>query len=258
MVVEVVETVLKRDRLIVLSGLAIIVGLAWAYMVYLALDMQKMTMEMTMPRMQMWGIVDFGMMFIMWSVMMVAMMIPSATPMILTFATLKRQRQKEQSPLLPIALFVLGYLIIWFTFSALATVAQWVLHSTALLSPMMVSSSPILGGVLLVAAGVFQWTPLKHACLGHCRTPIGYFMTEWQEGNRGALMMGLQHGKFCTGCCWLTMALLFVAGVMNLLWVAVIAGFVLIEKIAPAGGWVSRVAGLLLVGWGAWMIVGFL
>jgi predicted metal-binding membrane protein len=144
-------------------------------------------------------------------------------------------------------------LVLWTLFSALAAVAQWGLHSAALLSPMMVGTSPILGGVLLLAAGIFQWTPLKHVCLRHCRTPLGFIMTEWQEGRWGAFRMGLKHGSYCVGCCWFLMALLFVAGVMNLAWVAVIAAFVLLEKVVPAGPWVGRIAGVVLVGWGLWM-----
>jgi predicted metal-binding membrane protein len=132
----------------------------------------------------------------------------------------------------------------------LATLAQWGLHSAALLSPMMVSTSPILGGLVLLAAGGFQWTPLKYTCLTHCRSPLGFLMTDWREGHRGALIMGLQHGMYCVGCCWFLMALLFVAGVMNLLWVAAIAAFVLVEKVVPRGDLVGRVAGggLVLAG----------
>jgi len=129
----------------------------------------------------------------------------------------------------------------------LATLAQWGLHSAALLSPMMVSTSPFLGGMLLLAAGLFQWTPLKYACLTHCRSPLSFLMTDWREGHRGALIMGLRHGSYCTGCCWFLMALLFVAGVMNVLWVATITAFVLIEKVAPRGDVVGRVAGVVLV-----------
>jgi predicted metal-binding membrane protein len=132
---------------------------------------------------------------------------------------------------------------------------MWGLHTAALLSPMMVSTSPLLGGALLVVAGAFQWSPLKRVCLTHCRTPLGFLMGEWREGTWGALRMGLRHGSYCVGCCWVLMALLFVTGVMNLLWVAAIAAFVLVEKVAPAGPWLSRVTGLLLAGGGAWVVV---
>ena len=209
-----------------------------------------------LPRMQTWGIVDLVLMFVMWSVMMVAMMVPSAAPMILVFAKVERNNRNSQSPFAPTAAFVFGYLVIWTAFSAVATLAQWGLHSAALLSPMMVSTSQVVGGGLLIAAGVFQWTPLKRACLVHCRSPLHFFMSEWRDGTSGALKMGSHHGAFCVGCCWVLMALLFVVGVMNLLWVAAIAAFVLIEKMVPRGEMVGRVAGVALVAAGVTILAG--
>ena len=211
--------------------------------------------EMAMPQMQTWTLVELVLLFVMWTVMMVAMMVPSAAPMVLMFANVQRRRQQQQRPFVPTSVFLIGYLVVWTVFSIIATFAQWGLHTAALLSPMMISTSSFLGGVLLLVAGIFQWTPLKHACLKHCRSPLGFFTAEWREGTRGALIMGLRHGSYCTGCCWALMALLFVAGVMNLFWVAIIAVFVLIEKIVPKGHWVSRATGLLLIGWGIWMVV---
>jgi predicted metal-binding membrane protein len=186
----------------------------------------------------------------MWAVMMVAMMTPSAAPMILTFAAVNRRRQAQQGRLVPTAVFVLGYLLVWSGFSIVATLAQWGLHTAALLSPMVVVTSPVVGGLLLIAAGIFQWTPLKSTCLTQCRSPLGFLMTDWREGTWGALVMGLRHGSYCVGCCWVLMALLFVAGVMNLLWVAAIAVLILVEKVLPRGELVSRVAG------GAFMLAG--
>ena len=243
------EAVLRRDRMIVLSGLVGISTLAWVYMGYLAWDMghMHMAMDMAMPHMQVWGVLEIILLFVMWAVMMVAMMVPTAAPMILMFATINRRRQAQQQPFVPTAIFLAGYILVWTGFSVVATLVQWGLHAAALLSPMMVSSSPILGGILLLAAGIFQWTPLKYACLRHCRSPLGFLMTEWREGRRGALQMGLRHGGYCTGCCWFLMGLLFVAGVMNLLWVAAITVFILVEKVAPRGEWVGRIAGALLV-----------
>jgi predicted metal-binding membrane protein len=253
----VLERIFERDRAVVFGGLVGLTALAWAYIVYLAWGMKGMAMEVAMPQMQSWGVVDFVLMFVMWAVMMVAMMVPSAAPMVLVFATVNRRRNLEhRRPLVPMGAFLFGYLVVWTAFSALATLAQWGLQAAALLSPTMVSTSALLGGVLLVAAGVFQWTPLKHACLAHCRSPIGFIMSEWRDGTEGALAMGLRHGAYCVGCCWFLMGLLFVAGVMNLLWVAVIAAFVLIEKVAPKGHLVGRTAGLLLVGLGVWMAAG--
>jgi predicted metal-binding membrane protein len=251
------EALLKRDRAFVIAGLVGIATISWVYMFHLAREMGTSTgMEMSVPRMQGWGAVDFVLMFIMWSVMMVAMMTPSAAPMILTYSRVNRQRHEQRSPLMATGAFLAGYLVVWTGFSAVATLAQWELHRAALLSPMMVSNSPLLGGTLLIGAGVFQFTPLKRACLAHCRSPLGFFMTEWREGTRGAFLMGIRHGAFCVGCCWLLMALLFVAGVMNLLWVAGIAAFVLVEKIVPAGHWVSLAIGLCVIAGGLWMVTG--
>jgi predicted metal-binding membrane protein len=238
---------LKRDRVVVVSGLAGISVLAWAYIIYLAWNMQHMEMEMAMPQMQAWSVVDLVLLFAMWAVMMVAMMVPSTAPLILIFAATNRKRKERKDPFVRTAVFLTGYLLVWTGFSALATMAQWGLHSVALLSPMMKSTSSILGGVLMVAAGIFQWTPFKNACLAHCRSPLGFVMAHWREGTRGALTMGLEHGSYCVGCCWFLMALLFVAGVMNLLWVAIIAAFVLAEKVLPRGDLVGRVAGGMLV-----------
>jgi predicted metal-binding membrane protein len=243
------EAILKRDRLIVLGGLVGISALAWAYIVYLTSHMgsMDMAMDMTMPRMQTWGLVDLVLLFVMWSVMMVAMMVPTAASMILVFAKIQRQRRQQERPYVPTGIFLSGYLLVWTGFSVLATCAQWGLHSAALLSPMMVSTSPILGGMILLVAGIFQWTPLKYTCLKYCRSPLSFLITDWREGHRGALLMGLRHGSYCTGCCWFLMALLFVAGVMNLLWVATITVFVLIEKVAPRGDIVGRIVGVVLV-----------
>lgn len=249
-------TVPRRDRVVVLGGLAAVAALSWAYVSYLAADMQSV--GMAMPRMQAWGVADFALTFVMWAVMMVAMMTPSATPMILMFAGVNRRRRQQQLPYAPTGVFLLGYLVVWAGFGVLATVAQGALHTASLLSPMMATTSPILGGVLLLGAGIYQFTPLKRACLRHCRSPLGFILNEWREGRWGAFLMGLKHGGYCAGCCWFLMALLLVAGVMNLLWVAAIAAFILLEKAAPAGYPVGRVAGVMLVGWGVWMVVGVL
>ena len=155
---------------------------------------------------------------------------------------------------MPTGIFLSGYLLVWTAFSALAAVLQWILHARALLSPMMTGTSPFLGGGLLVAAGLFQFTPLKNACLAHCRSPMDFLLTDWRDGKAGAFLMGLKHGAWCAGCCWILMLLLFVAGVMNLFWIAVITVFVLLEKIAPKSGWIGKSAGAVLILWGAWMI----
>ena len=250
-----IEGVLKRDRVIVVSGLAGISFLAWAYMFYLTWDMRntEMHMQRAMSHMQSWGGLELVLLFLMWAVMMVAMMVPSVSPIVLMFATTNRRLYRRQGPFVPTSVFLLGYLVLWTGFSALVTLVQWGLHSAALLSPMMMTTSPILGGALLLTAGIFQCTPLKNACLRHCRSPIGFLMTEWREGTWGAFLMGLRHGAYCTGCCWALMSLLFVTGVMNLLWIAIIAAFVLAEKVIPGGDRVGRAAGVPLIGYGTWM-----
>ena len=248
----VAEIALRRDRIIVVSGLAVIMAVSWAYVSSLASDMQNMDVptELAMPQMQAWGITNFALTFVMWAVMMVAMMTPSAAPMILVFAGINRRRQKQQAPHVSTSVFLLGYLVVWAAFSVLATAAQWGLHAVSLLSPMMVSTSPVLGGILLLGAGIYQWTPFKHACLSKCRSPLGFVLNEWREGRWGAFVMGLKHGSYCTGCCWSVMALLFVAGVMNLVWVAAIAGFILLEKVAPGGRRLGQAAGVLMIAGG--------
>jgi len=209
---------------------------------------------MSGPDAKPWAISAITPLFLMWTEMMVAMMIPSAAPMILIFARVNRQRREQERPFVPSILFLLGYLGVWSAFSLAAALAQWALHGAALLSPMMQSSSPALGGLLLISAGAFQWTPWKRACLNHCRSPLSFLLGDWREGRMGALAMGLRHGAYCTGCCWLLMALLFVSGVMNMLWVAVIAVFVLLEKVLPQGMRFGLAVSFVCIAWGAWMI----
>jgi predicted metal-binding membrane protein len=220
--------------------------------------MSGMDVSMSMPDIRVWRTPDFVLNFAMWAAMQVAMMAPSTAPMILMFAKFSRGCRQGQSPFLDTEVFLLGYLVVWTGFSAVATLVQWGLHSAGLLSPTMVANNPVFGGVMLIATGAFQFSSLKQACLSHCRSPLGFFMTEWREGTRGALTMGLRHGTLCVACCWLLMALMFVAGVMNLLWAAALTVYVLIEKIMPGGQRVSRVVGLLAIGGGAWMVAGAL
>lgn len=250
-----IEAALRRERLTVGAALVVVALLAWGYTAYLARTMDMQGGDMAMPQMAAWSAAMFAFMLVMWFVMMVAMMLPSAAPMILTFAAVQRRRQAQGGALVPSGVFVAGYLLAWAAFSLAATSAQYVLERAALLSPMMGEAVPWLGATLLVGAGLYQFAPLKNVCLEKCRTPLGFIMTEWREGALGALVMGLRHGAYCTGCCWALMALLFVGGVMNLLWVAALAVFVLLEKLAPAGGRLGKAGGVLLIAWGAWIAV---
>jgi len=256
--VTALERLLRRDRAITALGLVAIASLAWFYTILVASmgggGMAGAASHMAMPQDQPWSGVDFLLMFAMWMVMMVAMMLPSAAPMILLFATTNRKRQQAQDPFLHTSFFAGAYVVVWAGFAVIATLANWALHSRSLMTSMMGSALPLWGGGLLIAAGLYQFTPLKLACLNKCRSPLAFLMSEWREGRLGAFVMGLRHGGYCLLCCWALMALLFVLGVMNLAWIALLAAFVLIEKLATSGPWLSRASGLLLIGWGAWMV----
>jgi predicted metal-binding membrane protein len=242
---------LRRDRAIVGAALLAIALVAWLYLVHLSATMPGMDMAdmpgMAMPRAHAWDPLDVGLLFIMWAVMMIAMMVPAAAPMVLTFAMVQRQRQEQDRATVPTVVFLLGYALVWTAYAAVAALAQWRLHEADLLSATMVSTSTRLGGALLLIAGVFQWTPLKQGCLAKCRSPLSFVMTEWREGRTGAFVMGVRHGAYCVACCWALMALLFVAGVMNLLWIAGLAILVLVERVLPGGAAVSRIVGVLLL-----------
>jgi predicted metal-binding membrane protein len=239
---------LRDSRVLIAAALGGVVVLSWLYLFGVAAEMAAMAPDMAMPPM---GARELLLLLAMWWVMMIGMMLPSAAPMILTFATLNRGKRNRGQPYTPTALFTSGYLLAWGGFSVLATLAQWGLEQASLLSPMaMKTTSPVLGGVLFIAAGLYQFTPLKHACLSACHSPFDFILNHWRDGVAGALRMGISHGLYCLGCCWILMALLFVLGAMDLLWVAILAAVVLVEKLLPPGVWFARVTGVLLVGWG--------
>ena len=248
-----------RGRALVALSVLTMCALAWAYLIYLVSEMPPMASatvvtSMGMPSDHAWELLDFTAMFVMWSVMMVAMMLPSATPMILLYVQINRKRESQGKSRNRIALFIGGYLLVWIGFSVLATLMNWALHSGGLLNSMMGRVTSGAAGISLLAAGTYQWTTLKYACLTHCRSPVGFLMSHWHAGRWGAVRMGAHHGLYCLGCCWLLMVLLFVLGVMNLLWIAVLTVFVLAEKVVPRGDLLGRIAGLLMIGWGGWLI----
>jgi predicted metal-binding membrane protein len=262
------ETVLRRDRLVVAGALAAIVALAWGYVLWLAADMDMGGMDMTGFRMipagrgimapahAPWSAIEFAFVFAMWVVMMVAMMVPSAAPMILMYARVGRHGKAEGKPLAATGWFAAGYVLAWTGFSLAATLVQWAVERAALLDSRMTSASNVLGGIVLIAAGVYQWTPLKDVCLAQCQTPLQFLMRYggFRTDVPGCLLLGLRHGGYCAGCCWVLMALLFVGGVMNVLWIALLAVLILVEKLAPFGRWVARAAGVACVAAGAWML----
>lgn len=255
-------TTLRRDRWVIIASLSGLVLLSW---LYLWIDAQQMS-NMSMPAGGMgmaatmagegsgpWQPASLLMTFLMWSIMMVGMMLPSAAPAILLYARLTREKQRAPVP--ASWLFSAGYLVIWTLFSLGATLLQAALQSGGTLNPMLTSSSALLSATLLIVAGLYQWLPLKNACLQNCRSPLNLFMMHWRPGSLGALHMGMEHGLYCVGCCWALMLLLFVAGVMNLLWVALIAGFVLLEKLLPRGPILGHLGGIGLVLWGVGVLV---
>jgi predicted metal-binding membrane protein len=238
-----------RDRALLWGALGLIVLLAWAYLARISAmeGRSAEAMGMAMPMAHRWTAEQGWLTFVMWVVMMVAMMLPSASPMLTMFARITAGR--GQAPWVRLAAFALGYVAVWAAFSAVATAAQAGFESLSMLSGSM-RATPLLGATILAAAGIYQLTPLKNACLARCRSPIGFFMTEWREGPRGALVMGIRHGIYCLGCCWMLMALLLVAGVMNLLWVAALAVFVLLEKTSPFEKTIATASGLAFIAWG--------
>ena len=247
-----------------LAALAVLCAFAWLYLVHLDRQMAdgmaagmvagKAAMSAAMPMTNAWTAADAVSMFLMWAVMMVAMMLPSVSPMVLLYARTARHRTSLGRTGAPVALFVTGYLIAWIGFSLLATLVNWALHRAGFLTSAMGTVTGWISGLVLIAAGVYQWTPLKNACLTHCRSPIGFLADHWREGRAGAITMGVHHGAYCVGCCWLLMALVFVLGVMNLVWIAALTAFVLLEKLGPRGPLVSRLTGGVLVAWGAWLL----
>ena len=244
-----VEALARRERLVTAAALTLITLLAWAYLLAGAgMDMDMGDMDMVMP--MDWTVGYALIMFLMWWIMMIAMMLPSAAPMILLFALVNRRSRSRGASYVPTAVFASGYLVAWGGFSLAATVLQWWLEQSGWLTMAMASANPWLGGVLLIAAGIYQLTPLKHACLRHCRGPVEFITRHWRPGPKGALRMGLEHGAFCVGCCWVVMGLLFYGGVMNLYWIVGLAALVLLEKVLPRGHGFGALSGLGFLLWG--------
>jgi predicted metal-binding membrane protein len=263
------EAALRRDRLFVAGALTIVVALTWGYVIWLAHDMDMGGMDMAgfrmvpaglgimLPANTPWTVIEFAYVFAMWAVMMVGMMAPSAAPMILMYARVGRQGRAEGKPFAATSWFTAGYFLAWSAFSLAATFVQWTFDRAALLDPRMASASNVLGGIVLIAAGVYQWTPFKDVCLVQCQTPFQFLMRHggFRSDVPGCLLLGLRHGGYCVGCCWVLMALLFVGGVMNVLWIALLALLVLLEKVTPVGRLIARAAGAACVATGAWMLL---
>jgi predicted metal-binding membrane protein len=242
--------------------------LAWAYILWIAADMDMGGMDMSdyrmipagigimAPAVAPWSGLELVLVFLMWTVMMIGMMTPSVTPMILIHARVARQAATQHKPFAASSWFAAGYLLAWTLFAAAATAAQWAIERASLLTSEMQTASDSLGATVLMLAGLYQWTPAKDACLVQCQSPLAFILAHggFRPDAAGAIRLGLRHGAYCIGCCWALMALLFVGGVMNVLWIAGLAAFVLLEKIVPAGRILSRIAGAVLLVSGAWLL----
>jgi predicted metal-binding membrane protein len=246
---------IANERFLPVCVLLVGVIAAWAYLWSGAGTMQEMGGESMPMSSGPWTVSHALVMLAMWIVMMTAMMLPSASPMILLFATIARARQAKGQGGGATAVFVLGYLAVWSAFSLLAVLLQFALEQAALLSPMMEATSTVFAAAVLIAAGVYQWTPQKQACLSRCRSPLEFVLHHWREGQLGAFRMGVLHGAYCVGCCWLLMLVLFAGGIMNLAWVLALAALVLVEKLVPGGDWIGRLAGAGLIGWGGLLLL---
>jgi predicted metal-binding membrane protein len=278
-VVPAFERLLRRDRLITVAGLAALCALAWLYL-WMGAGLGVSPWEMTsvapfphhdggqvmpagMPGMDMgaaasermaWTATTWALIVAMWWIMMIAMMTPSAAPTMLLFAMVHRHAVAQgrlQEKLAPTGAFAAGYLLVWLAFAAAAAALHWALERGGLISSMtMGSQSRWLSGAVLIAAGLYQLSPVKNICLTHCRSPAAFLTRHWRPHASGALRLGAMHGAYCVGCCWMLMALLFVGGVMNPIWIAALAVLVLAEKTLPPGQWIGRGFGIAMIGWG--------
>lgn len=251
------ESLLGRDRVIVLASLLAVAALAWLYLWIEAVGMESMPMMAMNAAPSPWSLQSLVLLFVMWTVMMAGMMLPSALPAIMLYASMSRSREGG-SGAPAVWIFTAGYLAVWTLFSLGATLLQAWLNARGLVSAMMTSASVWLSAGVLLAAGLYQWLPVKEACLRRCRSPLQLFLFRWRAGFSGAFRMGAEHGAFCVGCCWALMLVLFAAGVMNLLWIALLAALVLLEKLLPGGIWIGRLAGVGFAAAGAWLLAAHL
>ena len=259
--------VVRRDRVVIVLAVASLTVLAWGYLMRLSADMDMGGMDMTglrmipsgmglmMPAQTPWRAMEFAFVFVMWTVMMVGMMTPSAAPMFLMYARVGRQTGAQEKSLSATVWFAIGYFLVWLAFALFATLVQWALERTALLDFTMASTDNVLGGFVFIAAGLYQWTRLNDLCLAQCQKPFEFVMRHggYRRDAPGCVMLGLRHGAYCVGCCWALMALLLVGGVMNVLWIALLALLAFLERVTSMGRLIARLAGIVLVAGGAWL-----
>ena len=259
--------VVRRDRVVIVLAVASLTALAWGYLMRLSADMDMGGMDMTglrmipsgmglmMPAQTPWRAMEFTFVLVMWTVMMVGMMTPSAAPMFLMYARVGRQTGAQEKSLSATVWFAIGYFLVWLAFALFATLVQWALERTALLDFTMASTDNVLGGFVFIAAGLYQWTRLNDLCLAQCQKPFEFVMRHggYRRDAPGCVMLGLRHGAYCVGCCWALMALLLVGGVMNVLWIALLALLAFLERVTSMGRLIARLAGIVLVAGGAWL-----
>jgi predicted metal-binding membrane protein len=257
----------RRDRAVIVLAIALVTALVWSYLFWLSADMEMGGMDMTglrmipsgmglmMPTAMPWRVMEFGFVFSMWTVMMVGMMTPSAAPMFLMYARVGRQTQAPGRPLSATVWFAIGYFLVWIAFALFATSVQWALERTALLDFTMATTDNVLGGLIFVAAGLYQWTRLNDLCLTECQRPFEFVMRHggYRRDASGCIALGFRHGAYCVGCCWALMALLLVGGVMNVLWIVLLALLAFLERVTSMGRLIARLAGIVLVAGGAWL-----
>ena len=236
--------------------LALITLLCWAWIVLMARDMYgSMLGPAAWMMTPVWDGPHLVLLWAMWAVMMAAMMLPSASPILLVYAGAVRNRTYEPRATLQVYALAAGYLTVWATFSIGATVLQRIFAALLLLTPMMEPATPVAGAFVLLVAGGYQMTPLKRVCLRACRSPLSFLTRHWRPGRAGAFRMGVEHGIHCLGCCWALMLLLFAGGVMNLLVIAALTVWVIVEKLAPFGEQGARMSGALLIATAGWMLI---
>lgn len=259
--------VLRRDRIFVVLAVALLTALAWSYLLWLSAHMDMDGMDMSgfraipsgmgdiAPAHTPWPAREFAFVFTMWTVMVVGMMTPSTAPMLLMYARVGRQTETKGRPLAATVWFTIGYFLVWVAFALFATLVQWMLERSGLLDFTMASTSNVLGAIIFVAAGLYQWTRLNDLCIAQCQMPFEFLMRHggYRRDVPGCLMLGLRHGAYCVGCCWTLMALLLVGGVMNVLWIVLLALFALLERVTSMGRVIARLAGIVLVAAGAWL-----
>ena len=248
------ETVLERERVVTVSVLIVIPLASWIWIGLMARDMYG-TMRGASAWMMssVWDWPRILLLWVMWAVMMTAMMLPTATPLVLLYSAAARRHEDADGPARRIYALAAGYLLVWLLFSVLATALQRLLASALLLTPMMEPATPMAGAVVLAIAGLYQLTPLKRACLRACRSPLGFMVQRWRRGVAGAFRLGMDHGLYCLGCCWALMLLLFAGGIMNLAVIIALTLWVIVEKIAPLGERTPIVSGVVLLASAVWM-----